>query len=66
MAQDIINDQVIAQPSAQAIASVSINFTYKTLDECSSWLAARIISLGIGRNSIVPIICEKVRIPSPL
>lgn len=60
LVHDVIKSHAIARPSAQAIASVSINFTYQALDEVSSWLASRITSLGIGFNSIVPIICEKV------
>ncbi|KAM0249676.1 hypothetical protein ACHAQJ_008937 [Trichoderma viride] len=59
LVQNIIKDQVIARPSAQAIASATINLTYRELDESSSWLAARIVSSGIGLNPIVPIICEK-------
>lgn len=61
LVHDVIKSHAIAHPSAPAIASASINFTYQGLDEASSWLASRIISLGIGFNGIVPIICEKVR-----
>lgn len=57
---DVIKSHAIARPSAQAIASASINFTYQDLDEASSCLASHITSLGLGFNSIVPIICEKV------
>ncbi|PTB34982.1 hypothetical protein M441DRAFT_74656 [Trichoderma asperellum CBS 433.97] len=59
LVHDVIKSHAIAHPSAPAIASASINFTYQGLDEASSWLASRIISLGIGFNGIVPIICEK-------
>lgn len=60
LVHDIISNNAIASPNAQAIASASINFNYQDLDQASSWLASRIISLGIGNDSIVPIICEKV------
>lgn len=60
LVHNVIKSHAVARPSAQAIASASINLTYQGLDEASSWLASRITSLGIGFNSIVPIICEKV------
>lgn len=60
LVHDVITSHAIARPSAQAIVSASINFTYQDLDEASSRLASQITSLGIGSNSIVPIICEKV------
>lgn len=57
---DVIKSHAISRPSAQAIVSASINFTYQDLDEASSGLASQITSLRTGFNSIVPIICEKV------
>jgi non-ribosomal peptide synthetase component F len=60
LVHDVIKSHAIARPSSQAITSASINFTYQELDGASSWLASQITSLGIGFNSIVPIICEKV------
>ncbi|KAL5083793.1 hypothetical protein Trisim1_000920 [Trichoderma cf. simile WF8] len=59
LVQDVIRDQVIAQPEAQAIASATVNLTYKELDESSTRLALRIASSGISSGSIVPIIHEK-------
>ncbi|EHK50492.1 hypothetical protein TRIATDRAFT_211428 [Trichoderma atroviride IMI 206040] len=59
LVHDVIESHAVAHPSAPAIASASINFTYQDLDEASSWLASQITSLGIGFNSIVPIICER-------
>ncbi|KAL6903883.1 acetyl-CoA synthetase-like protein [Trichoderma evansii] len=59
LVHNVIKSHAVARPSAQAIASASINLTYQDLDEASSWLASRITSLGIGFNSILPIICEK-------
>ncbi|PNP39580.1 hypothetical protein TGAMA5MH_08599 [Trichoderma gamsii] len=59
LVHDVIKSHAIARPSAQAIVSASVNLTYQDVDEASSWLAAQITSLGIGSNSIVPIICEK-------
>lgn len=61
LVQDVIRDQVIAQPEAQAITSATVNLTYKELDESSTRLAVQIASSGIGSGSIVPIIHEKVR-----
>ncbi|KAK4074024.1 hypothetical protein Trihar35433_3498 [Trichoderma harzianum] len=59
LVQDVIRDQVIAQPGAQAIASATVNLTYKELDESSTRLALQIASSGISSGSIVPIIHEK-------
>lgn len=61
LVQDVVRDQVIAQPEAQAIASATVNLTYKELDESSTRLALQIASSGIDPGSIVPIIYEKVR-----
>lgn len=61
LVQDVIGDRVIVQPGAQAIASPTVNLTYKELDESSARLAVQIASSGIGPGSIVPIIHEKVR-----
>lgn len=61
LVQDVIRDQVIAQPEAQAIASATVNLTYKELDESSTRLAVQIASSGIDSGSIVPIIHKKVR-----
>lgn len=62
LVQDVIRDQVTAQPDALAISSADINLTYKELDESSTRLAAQIASFsGIGPSSIVPIIHERVR-----
>ncbi|PNP56580.1 hypothetical protein THARTR1_03276 [Trichoderma harzianum] len=59
LVQDVIRDQVISQPEAQAIASATVNLTYEELDESSTRLAIQIISSGAGLGSIVPIIHEK-------
>lgn len=61
LVQDVIRDQVITQPEAQAIASATVNLTYRELDESSTRLALQIASSGVGLGSIVPIIHEKVR-----
>ncbi|KAK4069733.1 uncharacterized protein Triagg1_6863 [Trichoderma aggressivum f. europaeum] len=59
LVQDVIRDQVIAQPEAQAIVSATVNLTYKELDESSTRLAIQIASSGASLGSIVPIIYEK-------
>ncbi|KAL6815888.1 hypothetical protein GGI42DRAFT_339017 [Trichoderma sp. SZMC 28013] len=59
LVQDVIRDQVITQPEAQAIASATVNLTYRELDESSTRLALQIASSGVGLGSIVPIIHEK-------
>ncbi|KAL6870381.1 amino acid adenylation [Trichoderma novae-zelandiae] len=59
LVQDVVGDQVTAQPGAQSIASQTVNLTYKELDEASSRLATQISSSGISLGSIVPIIYEK-------
>lgn len=60
LVQDVIRDQAVACPSAPAICSASVYLTYKELDDLSSRLALHIGSFGIGPNSIVPILCDKV------
>ncbi|KAL7932548.1 hypothetical protein V8C35DRAFT_307390 [Trichoderma chlorosporum] len=59
LVQDVIKDQIIAHPDAQAIASATMNLSYKELDESSTWLAAQIASLGINPGAIIPILHEK-------
>ncbi|KAL7951327.1 hypothetical protein V8C42DRAFT_303750 [Trichoderma barbatum] len=59
LVHDVIGDQVTIQPDAQAIASPTLNLTYRELDESSAQLAAQIASFGISPGSIVPIIHEK-------
>ncbi|TFB06998.1 Nonribosomal peptide synthetase 4 [Trichoderma ghanense] len=46
LVQDVIGDQVLERPDAPAIASPTVNLTYKELDESSSRLAAEISSSG--------------------
>jgi non-ribosomal peptide synthetase component E (peptide arylation enzyme) len=60
LVHDVIKSHAVAHPSRHAVVSASINLTYQELESASSWLAIRITSLGVGSNSIVPIICEKV------
>ncbi|PTB62343.1 amino acid adenylation [Trichoderma citrinoviride] len=59
LVQDVIEDQVLARPDAQAIASRTVNLTYKELDESSSRLATQISSSGVSPGCIVPILHEK-------
>ncbi|PTB77324.1 amino acid adenylation [Trichoderma longibrachiatum ATCC 18648] len=59
LAQDVIGDQVLAQPDAPAIVSPAMSLTYTELDETSSRLAAQISSSGVSPGSVVPIIHEK-------
>ena len=64
LVQDVIEDQFLARPDAQAIASRTVNLTYKELDESSSRLATQISSSGVSPGCIVPILHEKVRCSS--
>ncbi|KAH6897303.1 hypothetical protein B0T10DRAFT_506885 [Thelonectria olida] len=59
LAQNVFQDQVVSRPDAPAICSWDGYFTYKTLDQLSSRLAARMASFGVGPDVIVPILCEK-------
>lgn len=49
----------ILQPAAPAVCSSTEGLTYEALDELSSRLARHLHSLGIGRETIVPLCCEK-------
>lgn len=60
LVQDVIRDQVLANPHAPAVYSQNGHLTYKELDDTSSRLAQHIVERGIRRDSIVPILSEKV------
>lgn len=51
---DVIQDQVEAQPNAEAICSWEGVWTYRELDEAATKLAHHLISLGAGPEKIIP------------
>jgi non-ribosomal peptide synthetase component F len=56
---NMIGEMINQQPQAPAICSWDGNLTYSELDVLSGRLASRLISLGFGRGSIVPLCFEK-------
>ncbi|KAH8203786.1 hypothetical protein TruAng_002079 [Truncatella angustata] len=56
---DIIVQQAAATPSAPAIATRSINLTYKEMDDLTNHLAHQLQALGVGPEKIVPICFER-------
>ncbi|PLB47169.1 acetyl-CoA synthetase-like protein [Aspergillus steynii IBT 23096] len=57
----LIADQVRQRPDAQAICAWDGEFTYRELDGLSTRLALHLGALGVGANSIVPLVFEKTR-----
>ncbi|KAI1809080.1 peptide synthetase [Poronia punctata] len=58
---EIIKDQAKCRPEQWAIQSWDGNFTYHQVDTLSDVFARRLISLGVGPGSIVPLCFEKSR-----
>jgi amino acid adenylation domain-containing protein len=56
----ILENQVILRPAATALEGWDTgNFSYKELDERSNRLASRLVALGIGPGSFVPLCFDK-------
>lgn len=56
---DIITETVLRQPEAPAICAWDGDFTYGELENMANRLAHRLIELGVGSDTIVPICFEK-------
>lgn len=56
---DLITKIVIRQPEAPAICAWDGNFSYGELENMATRLACRLIELGVGSDTIVPICFEK-------
>jgi hypothetical protein len=62
---DVIADQVLERPDAEAICAWDGSLTYRELDVVAGRLADRLAELGVGPEILVPLCFEKsVRIPS--
>lgn len=61
---DMIADQVLDRPDSEAICAWDGSFTYRELDAVTGRLADRLIQLGAGPETLVPLCFEKsVRLP---
>jgi hypothetical protein len=56
---DVIADQVLAQPDAEAVCSWDGSLTYRELDAVSCRLAVKLVGLGVGPEILVPVCFEK-------
>ncbi|KAI9902278.1 hypothetical protein N3K66_001630 [Trichothecium roseum] len=56
---DLFKKEVVRRPTAPAIASWDMNFTYAELDEVSTTLAHHLMSLGVGPEVFVLVCFEK-------
>jgi non-ribosomal peptide synthetase component F len=56
---DVIADQVLAQPDAEAVCSWDGSLTYRELDAVSGRLAVKLVGLGVGPEVLVPLCFEK-------
>jgi amino acid adenylation domain-containing protein len=56
---DAIEAQVLVQPEAEAICSYEGSWTYKEVDDQSTRLAHYLVTLGVGREVIVPYCFQK-------
>ena len=56
---DLFHRQVLSHPSADAVSSWDGRFNYIEIDIASDNLANELISMGVGRGSLVPFCFEK-------
>lgn len=56
---DVIADQVLARPDAEAVCAWDGSFTYRQLDDAASCLAIRLVSLGVGPEVLVTLCFSK-------
>ncbi|KAJ2980585.1 hypothetical protein NQ176_g2549 [Zarea fungicola] len=56
---DLISNQAVLRPDAQAVHGWDDSFTYKELGIMSSRLASHLIGLGVGPEVVVPLFFEK-------
>ncbi|KAL2050437.1 hypothetical protein ABVK25_009271 [Lepraria finkii] len=57
--QEMIGDKAQAQPNAPAVCAWDGEVTYSKLDHLAMRLAGRLIDLGVGLDSLVPLCFEK-------
>ncbi|OBT64868.1 Nonribosomal Peptide Synthase (NRPS) [Pseudogymnoascus sp. 23342-1-I1] len=57
--QEMIHEQARALPSAPAVCAWDGELTYGKLDQLATRLAARLLGLGVGRDTLVPLCFEK-------
>lgn len=56
---DLISNMAQLQPDAQAVCAWDGNWSYRQLDELSTNLAYRLVSMGIGPDVVVPLCFQK-------
>ncbi|KAF2463979.1 acetyl-CoA synthetase-like protein, partial [Lindgomyces ingoldianus] len=56
---DLVAEQAIARPSAQAICAWDGEMTYRELDEFSTRLAGHLVEIGVVPEDVVPLCFEK-------
>ncbi|KAK3317543.1 hypothetical protein B0T19DRAFT_293542 [Cercophora scortea] len=58
----LIAKQAALQPGAQAVCSWDGAFTYRELEDTATRLAHHLVDLGVGPNSVVPVVMHKSRL----
>lgn len=59
---DVVYDQVVAQPDAEAICAHDGNLCYRELDSLSTRLACHLVQThGIRPETLVPLVFEKTK-----
>ncbi|TAQ85918.1 hypothetical protein B7494_g5755 [Chlorociboria aeruginascens] len=56
---EVIHDQVIAKPNAQAVCSEDGTLSYRELDNMASKLAGYLVGMGVGQEAFVPLCFDK-------
>lgn len=56
---DLIYERQLAHPDSQAVYAWDEKLTYRELEESSSRLASHLMNLGVGPETIVPLLLEK-------
>lgn len=56
---DVIADQVLERPDAEAVCAWDGSFTYRKLDAIARRLAVQLVGLGVGPEVLVPLCFEK-------
>jgi non-ribosomal peptide synthetase component F len=56
---EIIHDQAVSKPHAEALCDEHGTISYRDLDQITSRLASHLITLGLGPGSFVPLCFEK-------
>lgn len=56
---EIIHDQALSKPHAEAVCDEHGSISYRDLDQISSRLASHLVALGLGPGDFVPLCFEK-------